>query len=528
MDLDGESDEQQHDPNLGWRYAINRLAFIRLDLSNAACTGIFEGDAFYEACDQQGILIWHDFMTACGVYPVQDWMLKSVEAEVRAQVIRLRNHPSIAIWCGNNEDFMVADYAGVNYDVGDLKGPWDKTELPQREWYMRIWPAVCKELTPQTPYWPSSPFGGPHANHTDYGDLHQWDVWHHLQLPYQQYPRLGGRFVSEFGMHGFPHLRTVCAFAPDPATRYPNSRIMDTHNKSKGAENKMGRYLWENFRLPSSMRGFIYLSQLMQSEALDYALIHWRRGWKGDGHELCAGTLVWQLNDSNPTTSWALIDHGFRPKPAFYTVRRAFARLAVGISRAPVWHFRGDVNDPHASEIPRYELWGSNFGDGAVEVELRLRMYDIAHRREIDLPANDATSTFTLGANISTELRHLTCPPTVTESSYIILCASLHSSSTGVELCRKVSWPEPYRYLSLPQPEAPGDDVTVAMQGEEAELRCGIYPLKGVLAYVDMEDGEDAEWADNMWDLMPGDVVRTKARGLAGRSVKVRHLAMNE
>jgi beta-mannosidase len=114
-------------------------------------------------------------MTACGVYPTPPFILKSVDAEVRAQVRRLRNHASIALWCGNNEDFMIADSRGVKYDITDLKGPWDKTEMPQRIIYMKIWPEIVKEMMPGTSYWPSSPFGGPSANDATIGDVHQWN-----------------------------------------------------------------------------------------------------------------------------------------------------------------------------------------------------------------------------------------------------------------------------------------------------------------------------------------------------------------
>ena len=138
--------------------------------------GYFEHDAFYEACDKAGILIWHDFMTACGVYPTPPWVLESVETEVREQVKRLRNHASIALWCGNNEDFMIADARGVKYDLSDMEGPWDKTAMPQRQIYYKIWPQICKELTPEIPYWPSSPFSGPTANDPTIGDVHEWNV----------------------------------------------------------------------------------------------------------------------------------------------------------------------------------------------------------------------------------------------------------------------------------------------------------------------------------------------------------------
>jgi beta-mannosidase len=324
--------------------------------------------------------------------------------------------------------------------------------------------------------------------------------------------------VSEFGMHGFPDMRTVRAFAPDEASHYPNSRMMDTHNKSRGSENRMGRYLWENFRMPTSMVSFVYLSQLLQAEALDYAVINWRRDFKGEGEELNSGSIIWQLNDSNPTTSWSLVDYYFRPKAAFYTTRRAFAPISVGISRTPVWHYL-DENDPFPTNIPTFEIWGSSFHTEKREVELRLRMYDIAFLQEINL-GSDAKQTFTLRPNCSTELCTLKSSADIKEASYVILSATLHDIQTGEEIAQKVSWPEPYRYLDLPNDTS----INVKVGGEEVELECGKFPAKGVLAYVDEADGDEPEWEDNMYDLMPGEKVRLKVSGLGAREVHARHL----
>ncbi|KAF9890331.1 hypothetical protein FE257_005997 [Aspergillus nanangensis] len=486
--------------------------------------GYFEHDDFYNICDQKGLLVWHDFMTACGIYPVNKSFLESVAIEVRAQVKRLRNHACIALWCGNNEDLFCAENNGVEFDASDVTGPWDKTPLPQRIIYLQIWPEIIRELTPEIPYWPSSPFGGKNSNDPTVGDVHQWNVWHMQQLHYQQFPQLGGRFVSEFGMHAFPDIRTVKAFAPNQADRFPNSRMMDTHNKSHGAESKMGKYLWSNFHLPRTMESFIYVSQLLQAEALDYAIIHWRREWKGESREYNAGSINWQLNDSNPTTSWALVDYYHRRKPAFYTSARAFAPVSVGITRTPFWHFV-DNDNPITTHIPRYELWGSSFLNNPIALELRVRAYDIAHLKEISLDPALAVSQVTLGSNKSTEL--LNIPDSdmrrfgVTESSYIVLSATLHDPVTGKEVARKVSWPEPYRYLNLPAESTA--NVTVA--GDTATIVCGSYPLKGVFAHVAEDDGDDPDWEDNMYDLMPGETIVLVGKGLNGREVRLRHLA---
>lgn len=170
-------------------------------------------------------------MFACGIYPTDDWFHKSCTEELEAQIRRLRNHPSITLWNGDNEVFFMFDRQNVPYDAS-VESNWDI--YPQRKLYFETIPNVIKKLTPSIPYWPSSPYGGKDANDPKQGDIHQWNVWHNLGLHYQQYPELGGRFVSEYGMHGFPDIRTVKHYCPDPELRYPNSKIMDTHNKSSG------------------------------------------------------------------------------------------------------------------------------------------------------------------------------------------------------------------------------------------------------------------------------------------------------
>ena len=431
---------------------------------------------------------------------------------------------------------MIAENRGDKFDPTDTKGPFEETAVPQRLIYMKIWPDITKELTPHIPYWPTSPFGGDPTNDPTIGDVHQWNgkfdlsitisavlktmplVWHLKQLHYQTFPTLGGRFVSEFGMHGLPSMRTIRTFAPDEKDHYPNSRIMDTHNKSRGGENKIGKYLWSNFKIPRSFVDFIYLSQLMQCEALDYALIHWRREWRGKGKELNAGSLIWQLNDSNPTTSWALVDYYNRRKPAFYTSAKAFAKLTVGIKRTPVWNFI-DWNDPPATLIPNFEIWGSSFKQEEVEVELRLTAYDLASRKGVDL-GKASSKKVTLGINSTTEITELKdLPDVVTEDSYLVLAAFLIDVNTGKEIARKVSWPEPYRYLDVPN-----EKIEVKVDGDKVTVINGSAPVKGLLLYADEKDGEEPDWLDNMFDLMPGEQIEVEAKGLGGRNVIVKHL----
>jgi len=159
--------------------------------------GIYEHEAFYELCDELGLLVWQDFMFACGMYPAHPAFLASVRAEAEAQVARLRHHACIALWCGNNEDYQVAQSQGV-YD--HTIAPEAATDFPARVIYERLLPEVCARLDPTRTYWPGSPYGGADVLDGSVGGRHVWDVWHGTMAPYQAYGQFAGRFVSEFGM----------------------------------------------------------------------------------------------------------------------------------------------------------------------------------------------------------------------------------------------------------------------------------------------------------------------------------------
>lgn len=199
----------------------------------------------------------------------------------------------------------------------------------------------------------------------------------------------------------------------------------------------------------------------------------------------------------------------------------------MGISRDPFWDFiDDDGDDPFRSTIPSYEIWGSSFHNTPIVLELRLRAYDYARLREISLDAGVAVSTVTLLPNRSTELLKISDDDLkergVSECSSVILAATLHDRETGEEVGRKVCWPEPYRYLELLE----SSSATVTVKDDEhVAITCGEYPLKGVYAYVPEEEGEEADWQDNMYDLMPGETIVLGVKGLNGRTVKLRHLA---
>ncbi|KAF7593620.1 hypothetical protein BBP40_011138 [Aspergillus hancockii] len=231
--------------------------------------GIFEPTAFYSACDELGILVWQDFMFACASYPTYPSFLASIEEEARANVKRLRHHPSIVIYAGSNEDYQIQEKYHLDYNFETDKDPqsWLKSSFP----------------------------------------------------------------ASEFGMEAFPHLATIKEFISDEEEMHPQSLTMDFHNKARDHERRLGTYILENFRLKSDLQSYIHLSQIVQSEAMKFAYQGWRRQWGHS--RLCGGALAWQLNDCWPTSSWAVVDYYLRKKPAYYAILRALEPIAVGVSR---------------------------------------------------------------------------------------------------------------------------------------------------------------------------------------------------
>ncbi|KEF60400.1 uncharacterized protein A1O9_01960 [Exophiala aquamarina CBS 119918] len=499
--------------------------------------GIYETDDFFDACDELGILVWHDFAFACGDYPIHQAFLDNIKLEAEAQTIRLRNRASLAIWAGDNEDFLIADWLKVEYDYTDIKGPFEDTKFPQRKIYLQLLPEICEKFSPNTQYWPSSPWGeGENSFDSTFGDIHQWAVWH-ADKPYQNYKDLSGRFVSEFGMHGYPIQRTVLAFAPEAKDRFPQSRIMDCHNKDNGSKTRIARYLSENFRYDMKFENFVYCSHLLQSEANSYALRDWKRKFGGKGREYCAGALIWQLNDIYPSTSWAYIDYYLRPKPAFYSIRRNFAPISVGSERTPGSRWI-DENKPSRSYIPSFAVFAHNNTREEIRCKMQLKAYDFYVGKAAKL--DNVESDVTLSAGYNTELLQLKPHASWTEGSLIILQVTLVDPVSGKTLARFVDWPEPFRYLLWPA------DTKVTVSVEPLRISNSIddqgidfddevtvvanQPIKGCWMEP-MYDGTESEdepeplWTDNMFDLLPGEEMKVKVRGLRGRNVKVRFLA---
>ncbi len=303
-----------------YRRLVADAAAVNMNMLRVWGGGIYEDAAFYDACDELGICVWQDFMFACSAYPTFDaGFMATVEAEARDQVGRLRHHPCLALWCGNNE--LEQGWVG---DRG-----WENGQMPWDEYgrlFDRLLPDVVRELNPETDYWPSSPHSpcGDRADHRNpaCGDAHLWGVWHGRK-PFEWYRDCEHRFNSEFGFQSFPEPRTVREYTA-PEDRNITSWIMEHHQRSGIGNSTIMHYMLDWFRLPVGFEHTLWLSQILQGMAIKYACEHWRRS-----RPRGMGTLYWQLNDTWPVASWSSIDYYGRWKALHYMARHFFAPLLL-------------------------------------------------------------------------------------------------------------------------------------------------------------------------------------------------------
>lgn len=282
--------------------------------------GIYENDYFYDLCDENGILVWQDFMFSDSFYPGDTAFLNNVKQEAIENVKRLRNHPSIALWCGNNEIRIAWERWGYQKKYHYSKT--DSAEIYHNylKLFHQLLPGVVKAYDPGRFYWPSSPNSAPQGweQEARSGDMHYWGVWWGRQ-PFSAYETHVGRFMSEYGFQSLPAYSTIAKFAPDTG-RYLVSPVMREHNKHPYGYSIIDQYMRRNFRAPKSFRQYILVTQLLQAEGMKIAIEAHRRA-----KPYCMGSLYWQLDDCWPVVSWSGIDYYGRWKALQYNLLKLFA-----------------------------------------------------------------------------------------------------------------------------------------------------------------------------------------------------------
>jgi beta-mannosidase len=283
--------------------------------------GIYETEDFYDVCDERGVMVWQDFLLACAAYPEEEPIWSEMEAEARENVARLTPHASLVLWNGGNENLW-----------GYLDWGWQQ-DLEGRTWgfryYTELFPSIVAELDPTRPYCDGSPYspgfsaevdgGSPtyHPNDADHGTRHEWEVWN--RVDYTTYRDQVPRFSSEFGFQGPPAWTTLTRSIPEAALTKESPEFL-LHQKAADGNLKLDRGLEPHLPTPSAFDDWHWTTQLNQAHAVQYGIEHYRSYWPRT-----AGSIVWQLNDCWPVTSWAAVDGDERPKPLFYALRHAYA-----------------------------------------------------------------------------------------------------------------------------------------------------------------------------------------------------------
>jgi beta-mannosidase len=284
--------------------------------------GYYETDEFYDLCDELGIMVWQDFMFGNDWQPgTYDWKL-NIAAEAEQQLKRLRNHPSIVIWCGNNETEVALAWNDRDKLPADVRFQMWQDYVST---FSGILASAVSRYAPETPYWPSSPSADYEALSDKYqsGDMHNWEVWHG-RVPFTDYEKRFPRFMTEYGFQSFPEMRTVETFTIPEDRLNIFTPVMLAHQKNNAGNSIIRDYMLRDYPQPKDFASFLYASQVLQAEGIKVGAEHLRRN-----RPRTMGSIYWQLNDCWPVASWSSLDYYGRWKALHYYARRFYAPILV-------------------------------------------------------------------------------------------------------------------------------------------------------------------------------------------------------
>jgi beta-mannosidase len=305
-----------------YRQLLTSLRDANMNMVRVWGGGIYEDNNFYDLADELGILVWQDFMFACSMYPGDKAFLDNVRGEVVDNVKRLRDHPSIVIWVGNNEIETAWQHWGGWKD----KNPSFVWEDYQKL-FLRLLPETLAAYDPSRPYWQSSPSSNFQADSEfqGIGDTHYWQVWH-AEKPFSEYEKQYPRFMSEYGFQSFPEIDTVKYYTTDADRASIETPIMLAHQRHPRGNQLIRTYMLREYNQPKDFESFLYVSQVLQAEGIKLGAEHLRRIMPQN-----MGSLYWQANDCWPVASWSSMDYFGRWKALMYYTRRFYAPLLVSI-----------------------------------------------------------------------------------------------------------------------------------------------------------------------------------------------------
>ncbi len=450
--------------------------------------GYYQSDAFYAMADKLGLMIWQDFMFGGAIPPYDDAFRENTRIEATEQVMRLRDHPSIVLWCGNNEVQTGWESWPDRKKFAQAIGPVERARVEQgmHKLFGEVLRDVVQRYAPDVPYWASSPstdFDGP-ANVPDDGDMHVWDVWAG-SAPIEDYLKTTPRFQSEYGLQSFPALATIQTFAA-PADLSPDSPVMRAHQKfdSGNGNQRLLFYIRKYYGEPKDFVSFVYLSQVMQAEGIELAADHLR-----SARPQSMGSLYWQLNDVWPGASWSSIDYFGHWKALQFHARRFYAPLRL----API------RRDGHT------EVFVVSDRTVPLDAQLSTHVLDMDGRR-----LHEHHDKVHVPALASTRVTELTDAALLQGADPRRSYAVFELVEQGTPVSRHLLYFEPALALQLPDPvlhaelHDSGHGIVLSVRAER--LAREVWIDFGSL---------DAQVSDNAFDLLPGERVELKVTGTA-------------
>lgn len=443
--------------------------------------GIYENKIFYDLCDKYGILVWQDFMFACSMYPTEGELLENIRLEAVDNVRRLRNHACIALWCGNNE--CLDAWFNWGWRRREEKRDPKAAEIQWQQFkdlYFQVLPAVVAEYQPGAFYRRSSPYSDEKGtrDHT-IGDMHYWDVWQG-RMPLSQFLHEKSRFFSEYGFQSFPEFASIKKYAPYPEDWNVTAEVMMAHQRGGMLANeRIANFLKEEYRVPKDFESFVYMSQLLQADAMKMAMETHRRDMP-----YCMGSLVWQHNDCWPVASWSSRDYYGRWKAQHYFTVGSFADILISATEE-----NGRVRVHAISDRLK-----ATSGTLTVQVIELNKGTASAQSKKINIPAN--TSTAVWEAETGKLLGELAKEDVVIYISY--------KDKSGKEYANNCFLAK-HKEIHYPKAEITTTIVPVA-GGYEVTLNSKTF-ARG--AFISL-GGKDDFISDNYMDLLPGVPVKVK------------------
>ncbi len=474
-----------------FRYLLESAKAVNMNMIRVWGGGIYEEDLFYDLCDEMGLLVWQDLMFACSMYPGDDpEFYENVRQEITYNARRLRHHPSIAIWCGNNE----VDVAWHNWgwQIRHLIMPGKASEMwkAYQSLFHELFPSILKAEDPGRTYVSTSPQSNwGKAEFFNYGTMHYWGVWHGPD-DFDGYRRYVGRYMNEYGFQSFPEWATIKAFSGPDDWRL-DSEVMKRHQKSYIGNGVIDKFTNRYYKTPVSFQDFVYKSQLTQADGMRAAITSHRAR---KGH--CMGTMYWQLNDCWPGPSWSGIDYFGRWKALHYALKELYADVLIvshsDQSRLDI-HIVSDKLEPLRGNL-LIEVFRTN-GHRVSSL-----MFDLS------IPANSTGQYMALP--VKTLLKGA--------KAHQVFARIRLMNETG-ELAHTLHYFVPAKQLQLQKPEIKlsidPETRTVTVQSETL--------VRSLFLYT--EDG-NSRFSDNYFDLLPDEPRKLRYEGELDGEIRFMHL----